>query len=213
MQTNAERNRELSKDQAMPLRSTTLVFMTSGLLAMAGISGCQSSGIGFRSMRVASPWQRTQSQPRSPIADEPVESETYVPQLRETQPRLSLPPEPDYPIPTGPQEKPLPVPPALDLETPPASQNPQTRRWAPSRPNTSSDRYSGLSQTSESEENDLPAARVTYDGSHTQTDDPIITPAPEHSSSSQPQLFRPAGSAKNVYEAMKRKLSRSDSSR
>lgn len=213
MQTNAERNRELSKAQTMPLRSNTLVIVTSGLLVMAGISGCQSSGIGWRSLRVAPPWQRTQPQPRSAVVDEPSESETYVPQFRETQPRLSSPLAPEYPTLIEPLEKPLPVPPALDLETPPAPQNPQTRRWAPSRPSTSSDRYSGLSQTSESEGDSLPSARVTYDANQATTDEPIITPAPEHGSSSQPRLFRPAGSAKNMYEAMKRKLSRSESSR
>lgn len=212
MQTTDAGNRESSKVQTMPLRSNRLVIMTSGLLAVVGLSGCQSSGVGFRSLRVAPPWQRTQ--PRPDVLDEVPESEsdseTYVPQFKDSQPRLSSPPAPENLAPIESPERPLPVPPALELELPPI---PQTRRWAPSRPGTSSGAYSGLSQTSETEENGLPPARVTYNTSETTSDEPIITPAPDHSSSSQPRLFRPAGSAKNMFEAMKRKLSRPDAPR
>ena len=205
-QITVEGNRHSAKVKTMPLRSTTRVLVTSGLFVVAGITcGCQSSGVGFRSMRLAPPWQRTQ--PRPSVLDESRESDTYIPQLNEAQPRLSLPPAPEYPAPIAPDERPLPVPPALDLETPPS---PQARRWAPTRSNNRVAQNSQLSPTSESQENGLPPARVTYDASETTTDEPIIAPAPEYTNNSQPRLFRPAGSVKNVYESVKRKFSRSE---
>lgn len=202
----------------MSFRPTTLVVVTSGLIAAAGLTGCQVPhslrSLEFRS----SPWRRTPP-PRPRYEENFGASETYVPEAADVpnsnpqpttpppaipdQPRLRLPPEPTLPPEPGTELRPIPVPPAVEIEAP------QAQRWRPSQPNHSvaqGPRYTSQSESSPEDFN-LPPARVTYN-TETTPEEPVITPAPEHASSSQPRLFRPAGSAKNMFDTMKRKLSR-----
>ncbi len=196
----------------MNFRPTVLVVATSGLIVAAGIlSGCQVPRA-VRSWEPRSyPWRWGQ-QPRPSVSEDRVESDTYVPDEFEApvripqqpipeQRNLRLPPEPSFAPEPAPNDRPVPVPPALEIEAP------QARRWIPSRP---SNRMASAPQTtresdSAADEFNLPPARVTYE-SEAVSDEP--TTAPESQSSSQPRLFRPAGTAKNVYESMKRKFSR-----
>jgi hypothetical protein len=215
--TDGERNewiRERLKATPMIFRPTAFVVVTSGLIVVAGFcSGCQVP----RAMRSweapAFPWRRTY-EPRPSVSEDRVESETYGPGNIEAPQRfpqssipeqqtLRLPPEPSFaPVP-APNERPLPVPPALELE---AS---QARRWMPSRPNHRMASTPQRTYENESSADDfsLPPARVTYN-EEASTDEPIITPAPESQNSSQPRLFRPADTAKNMYESVKGKFSR-----
>ncbi len=198
----------------MNLRPTAFVVVTSGLIVAAGFSsGCQVP----RSMRSweapAFPWRRM-NEPRPSVSEDRIDSETYVPETFEAplripqqptpeQRNLRLPPEPSFAPEPAPNERPVPVPPALEFEAP------QARRWMPSRPNNRMVSAPQRTHESESTSEDfnLPPARVTYNEEST-IDEPIITPAPESPSSSQPRLFRPAGTAKNMYESVKRKFSR-----
>lgn len=202
----------------MSFRPTTLVVVTSGLIVAAGLTGCQVP----RSIRSfefrSSPWRRTPP-PRPHHEENFGASETYVPEAADVpnstsqptipaptipdQPKLRLPPEPTLPANPGTDLRPIPVPPAAEIEAP------QARRWRPSQPNSSTThepQYSSQTDTT-LEAFNLPPARVTYN-TETTPEEPVITPAPEHASSSQPRLFRPAGSAKNMFDTMKRKLSR-----
>lgn len=204
----------------MSFRPTTLVVVTTSLIAAAGLAGCQVPrsvrSFEFRSF----PWRRTpQVQTRPRYEEEFSTSETYVPESNTVpnsipqpippqpsvpdQPRLRLPPEPTIQPDPATDLRPIPVPPAVEIEAP------QARRWRPSQPYQSSSQGSQYtSQTETSEENfNLPPARVTYNTEST-NEEPVITPAPDHSSVSQPRLFRPAGSARNMFDTMKRKLSR-----
>lgn len=198
----------------MILRPTTFVVVTSGLIVAAGFSsGCQVPRT-MRSWEAPSfPWRRM-NEPRPSVSEDRGESESYVPETFETprripqqpipeQQNLRLPPEPTFAPEPAPNERPVPVPPALEFEAP------QARRWIPSRPNNRMVSAPQRAHESESSADDfsLPPARVTYSEEST-TDEPIITPAPESQSSSQPRLFRPAGTAKNMYESVKRKFSR-----
>lgn len=202
----------------MSFRPTTLVVVTTGLIAAAGLTGCQVPrslrSLEFRSLL----WRRTPP-PRPHHEQDFGASETYVPEAADVpnshpqpttpppaipdQPRLRLPPEPTLPDEPGTELRPIPVPPAVEIDTP------QARRWRPSQPNHSAAHESQYSNQSESslEDFNLPPARVTYN-SETTTEESVITPTPEHNSNSQPRLFRPAGSAKNMFDTMKRKLSR-----
>lgn len=197
----------------MNLRPTAIVVVISGLIVAAGFScGCQVP----RSVRTwespSFPW-RQKSEQRPSISDDWPDSETYVPgdgsrrtfpqQPIPEQPNLRLPPEPSYTPEPATNERPVPVPPALELETP------QARRWIPSRPNSgmSAVPQGTFESESNSDELNLPPARVTYNSEDT-NDYPTITPAPEQQNNSQPRLFRPAGTAKNMYESVKRKFSR-----
>lgn len=198
----------------MNFRPTILVVATSGLIVAAGIiSGCQVPRA-VRSWEPRTyPWRWGQ-QPQPSVSEDRGESETYVPENFEALPRirqqpipeqrnLRLPPEPTFAPEPAPNDRPVPVPPALEIEAP------QARRWMPARP---SNRLASAPQTtheseSAADEYNLPPARVTYESEAT-TDEPATTPTPESQSSSQPRLFRPAGTAKNVYESVKRKFSR-----
>ncbi|MBC7818603.1 MAG: hypothetical protein IAG10_17075 [Planctomycetaceae bacterium] len=198
----------------MNFRPTAFVVVTSGLIVAAGIiSGCQVPRA-VRSWETPSfPWRRNH-EPRPSVSEDRFGSETYVPEGFETplrtpqqpvpeQRNLRLPPDPSFTPEPVPNDRPAPVPPALEIEAP------QARRWMPSRP---SNRMASAPQTTRESEStsdafNLPPARVTYESEAT-TDEPIITPAPEPQSSSQPRLFRPAGTAKNMYESVKRKFSR-----
>ena len=179
----------------MPFRLTTLASLTSGLIVAAGLSaGCQIQR-GFRSAevrspqaRLATPWRRAAPQPS--VIDEPLESEEYVSQLRETtslqdtQRSLAIPPQPE-----------IPDVPAVEPEVPSPA-----RRWAPARTNVSS----------ESDDFGLPPARVIYNTESTTEaplNEPVTAPPPIHTSTSQPRLFRPAGTTRNMFDSMKRKLS------
>jgi len=208
-----ERIRELLKATPMNVRPMAIVVVISGLIVAAGFScGCQVPRM-VRSWDSRSlPW-RQKHEHRPSISDDWRDSETYVPgdETQQTfpqqpipeQPNLRLPPEPSYTPGPAKNERPVPVPPALELESP------QARRWMPSRP------YNGVptvppgtyESESTSDEFNLPPARVTYNAEET-IDYPTITPAPEQQDPSQPRLFRPAGTAKNMYESVKRKFSR-----
>lgn len=204
----------------MSFRPTTLVVVTTGLITAAGLVGCQVPrsvrSFEFRSL----PWRRTpQVQTRPRYEEDLSTSETYVPESNAApnsvpqpippqpsvpdQPKLRLPPEPAIQPDPATDLRPIPVPPAAEIEAP------QARRWRPSQPyQTNSQGSQYTSQTETSEENfNLPPARVTYN-TESATEEPVITPAPEYSSASQPRLFRPAGSARNMFDTMKRKLSR-----
>ena len=209
-----ERIRKRLKATPMILRPTAFVVVTSGLIVAAGLSsGCQVPRT-MRSWEAPSfPWRRM-NEPRPSDSEDRIDSETYVPETFEAplripqqptneQRNLRLPPEPSFRTEPAPNERPVPVPPALEFEAP------QARRWMPSRPNHRMASAPQRTQESESPADDLslPPARVTYSEEAT-TDEPIITPAPESPSSSQPRLFRPAGTAKNMYESVKRKFSR-----
>ena len=148
-----------------------------------------------------------------------MDSETYVPEANDVpnsiprptypqpaipdQPKLRLPPEPTFQSDPATDLRPIPVPPAVEGDAP------QARRWKPSQPNRPAAQGPQYTSQSESsvEDFNLPPARVTYNTEST-TEEPTITPAPQSSSASQPRLFRPAGSAKNMFDTMKRKLSR-----
>lgn len=216
--TSNERIRERRKAFSMSFRPTTLVVVTSGLIAAAGLTGCQVSrtirSFEFRSL----PWRQTPpARPRYEEDHGP--SGTYVPEAADVpnsnpqptiptpvtpdQPKLRLPPEPTVPADPATDLRPIPVPPAAETEAP------QARRWRPSqptRPTAQGPQYTSQSESSVEDFN-LPPARVTYN-TETTTEEPAITPAPEHNSASQPRLFRPAGAARNMFDTMKRKLSR-----
>ncbi len=213
-----ERIRERLKAFTMSFRPTTFVVVTTGLIAAAGLTGCQVPR-SVRSFELQSfSWRRMpQSHPRH--EEDRTDSETYVPESVDVsnsipqptypqptvpdQPKLRLPPEPTFPSDPATNLRPIPVPPAVEVGAP------QARRWKPSQPNRPAAQGPQYTSQSESsvEDFDLPPARVTYNN-ETTTEEPATTPAPEPSSASQPQLFRPAGSAKNMFETMKRKLSR-----
>ena len=208
-----ERIRKRLKATPMILRPTAFVVVTSGLIVAAGLSsGCQVPRA-VRSFETPPfPWRRGPVSRPSPDEYRPG-SETYVPETFDAprsipQPQfpeqrgLRLPPEPSFnPVP-APDQRPIPVPPAVDVESP------QARRWMPSRPNRQAASVSQSTRVSESVPDDLslPPARVTYNAEGT-SEEPVITPAPEHQSNSQPRLFRPAGTAKNMFESVKRKFS------
>lgn len=198
----------------MSFRPTTLVVVTSGLIAAAGLIGCQVPRT-LRSFEFRSnPWRRAPA-PRPRYEDDHETSEAYVPeeigiprsapyQTPPTsvpdQPKLRLPPEPTFPSESANDLRPIPVPPAIEAN------EPQARRWRPSQPNAQRPQYTSQSDSS-MEDFNLPPARVTYN-TETTTEEPVAAPPPEHSSASQPRLFRPAGSAKNMFDSVKRKLSR-----
>lgn len=124
-------------------------------------------------------------------------------------PQLALPPEPVYSPAPGVEEPSLSIPPA------PESESPQVRRWVPTRPSATSNhagQFNGYSSTSASN-SELPPARVTYNAEEPTTL-PAITPAPEQNNSqnvnSQPRLFRPTGSVQNLFDNVRRKLSRGE---
>ncbi len=188
----------------MTLRPTTLVLMSCGLIVVVGI-GCQSSRE-FRAAQAGLLPRLQAAEPRTNSNDDrpvPAVDETEL----EAQEQLLLPPEPESPTTSAPNERPLPVPPA---DTEPA---PQARRWFPARPRVAATQVPQVSNTSDSDDLSLPPARVIYDTTDVTDDESTITPAPDHTAKSQPRLFRPAGSVKNLFEAMRRKLSRPDSSR
>lgn len=209
-----ERIRERLKAFTMSFRPTTFVVVTTGLIAAAGLTGCQTPRT-LRSFELPSvPWRRT-PQPRPRYEEDHGASETYLPEAAEVpqptypqptvpdQPKLRLPPEPTFQSDPANNLRPIPAPPAVEVEAP------QARRWKPSQPNQPAAQGPQYTSQSESslEDFNLPPARVTYN-SETITEEPDITPTPEPSSASQPRLFRPAGSAKNMFDTMKRKLSR-----
>lgn len=201
----------------MLFRPTTLAVLTTGLIAAAGLSGCQVPR-SLRSFEFRSfPWRRA-PQPRPHYEEDRVGSESYLPEAADVpypipqpmppqpvnpdQPRLRLAPESTFQNDPATEIRPIPVPPAVEPEAP------QARRWKPSqptRPAAQGPQYTNQSDSS-LEDFNLPPARVTYNTEAT-PEEPGITPAPEQNSS-QPRLFRPAGSAKNLYDTMKRKLSR-----
>ena len=194
----------------MSFRPTTLVVVTSSLIAAAGITGCQVP----RSLRSfefqSTPWRRA-PQPRPRDEAELDASETYVPGGIDSpssvpqpvmpptsvpdQPKLRLPPEPRFPSDSATDLRPIPVPPAVE------GNEPQARRWRPSLPTRQAAQGPQYSSQSDSsvEDFNLPPARVTYNSDGTNE---------ETTSTSQPRLFRPAESAKSMFESMKRKLSR-----
>ena len=198
----------------MSFRPTTLVVVTTGLITAAGLIGCQVPRT-FRSFEFRSnPWRRA-SAPRPRFEDDRETSEAYVPEELDVprsaphqtppasvpdQPKLRLPPEPTFPSESANDLRPIPVPPAIE------SSDPQARRWRPSQPNAQRPQYTSMSDSSQEDFN-LPPARVTYN-TEAITEEPTTNPTPERSSVSQPRLFRPAGSAKNMFDSVKRKLSR-----
>ncbi len=174
---------------------TTLVLLTGSLIVAVGIgAGCQAQR-GFRSTqpRLNTSWRRTA--PQASVIDEPLESDEYSPQLRDTQRPMVIPPQPE-----------IPAAPAVESDV-----SPQARRWAPTRTNVSTMPLPALDQSSDSDDFGLPPARVTYNTSESTTvapiEEPDIAPAPIHTSSSQPRLFRPAGTTRNMFDSVKRKLS------
>lgn len=198
----------------MILRPTALVVVTSGLIVAAGFSsGCQVPRA-VRSWEARSfPWRRL-PEPRSDLPEDRLDSETYVPEEFDSpqrnpqqpnleQPNLRLPPDSSFTPEPVPNERLVPVPPALEFESP------QAGRWTPSRPNNRmvSAPQPARESDATTEDLSLPPARVTYDSEET-TDEPVSAPATEQHSSSQPRLFRPAGTAKNMFDSVKRKLSR-----
>ena len=223
--------RERLKANAMSFRPTTLAVLTTGLIAAAGLTGCQVAR-SIRSFELRSfPWRRTapQTRPHREHDEDQLSTETYVPgeadvpypipqqsapqpscpqqrlpqPVNPDQPRLRLPPEPSFESDSANEPRPIPVPPAVESDAP------QARRWRPSQPSrpvAQGPQYTSQSETSQ-EEFYLPPARVTYNTEAT-TEEPATAPSPDQVSSSQPRLFRPAGSAKNLYDNMKRKLSR-----
>jgi hypothetical protein len=124
-------------------------------------------------------------------------------------PQLALPPEPVYSPAPGVEEPSLTIPPAPEAEVP------QVRRWAPTRPSATShhaDQFNGYSSTSAANA-ELPSARVTYN-SEEPTTLPVMTVAPEQNTfqnvNSQPRLFRPTGPVQNLFDNLRRKLSRGE---
>ena len=216
------------KANTMSFRPTTFVVVTTGLIAAAGLCGCQVPRT-LRSLELRSlPWRRTQ-EPLPRDTQDLGTSETYIPEAVDrpspiprptfpqqtipNQPNLRLPDEPAFPPDPASDLRPIPVPPAVEVDAP------QARRWKPAPPQRSAaqgPQYSSQSEST-SQDFDLPPARVTYN-TETSTAEPGIPPAPEHNreshhsesqhSAAQPRLFRPAGSAKNMFDTMKRKLSR-----
>ncbi len=193
----------------MSLPTSSLVTLTSGLIVAVGVSGGCQAQRNFRlpSTRLMPNWRSVES--RTSNTDRPSQSEFYTPEQEDdSQPQLRLPPEPDVPMPSAQPERPLPVPPAAEPESPP-----QARRWLPSRSGSNGKSPERFSASNDSDDLNYPPARVTYNASEESAEDPAITPAPEHSSSSQPRLFRPAGTAKNTFDSMRRKLSRPDATK
>ena len=213
-----ERIRERLKAFTMSFRSTTSVVVTTGLIAAAGLIGCQAPRT-LRSFELPSfPWRRM-NQPPPRHEENRGAAETYLPDAVDVphstpqptyrqpaipdQPNLRLPPEPTFPSDPANDLRPIPVPPAVEIDAP------QARRWRPSPPNrpaAQGPQYTSQSESSQEDFN-LTPARVTYNTEST-TEEPSSTPAPESNSVSQPRLFRPAGSAKNMFDTMKRKLTR-----
>lgn len=204
--TSNERIRQRLKVFIMSFRPTTLVVLTTGLIAAAGLIGCQVPRQ-TRSFEFGSPWWRRTSEPRTqPKHKREFDSQEsylpespYAPDSIPDQPNLRLPPEPTIPSQPSLELRPIPVPPATEID------QPHARRWKPSQPATQTSREPQYTRQSEAslEQFDLPPARVTYN-----TDEPESAPSPEYNNISQPKLFRPAGSAKSMFDTMKRKLSR-----
>ena len=210
--------RECLKANTMCFRPTTLAVVTSGLIVAAGLTGCQVPRT-LRSFEMRPlPWRRTpQTLPRDNKVHE--DSETYIPRYEDDatlipQPRfpqptipdrqnLRLPEEPTIPSDRAPDLRPIPVPPAAEVDAP------QARRWKPSPPNRPAG--NGPQHTSQSdsalEDFNLPPARVTYNTEAT-TPEPTNAPAAEQNSAVQPRLFHPSGTARNMFDTMKRKLTR-----
>lgn len=189
----------------------TFAVVISGLIAVAGLgSGCQVPRALRSTESKLFPWKNQTD--REPYTfEDRHDSETYVPESDEETPRLRLPPEPAVVPPSGPSLRsvpntnPMPAPPAVENETP------QARRWFPTRPGLAAPRVPQVSREtiSESDSEGLPPARVTYE-SQELDDEPTTDANPEQSSNTQPRLFRPASSAKNLFDSMKRKLGRSE---
>ncbi len=204
-QPRTGRNRERLKALIMNHRPTTFAVLTTGLIVAAGFGGgCQSPRV-LRSFEVPKfPWKRHVD--REPYSDDnDHDTKSYVPESYDEVPGLRLPPEPEVVPQRAPNLRavPMPVPPAVENEAK------EARRWLPTRSNHSTTQVPQVSREtySESDEFNLPPARVTYDEQEF-TEEPIITPAPEAISNSQPRLFRPASTAKNMFDSMKRKLGR-----
>ncbi len=202
----------------MSFRPTTFVVVTTGLIAATGFIGCQVPRT-LRSFELRSyPWRRVPDpHPRHELDQGDFNS--YVPKTddvpnaspRQTIPRESVPDQPQLRLPPEPMISPDPATDIRPIPVPPAaeSEEPQARRWKPSAPNRPAVQDLQFTRQSGSslEDFDLPPARVTYNTEST-TEEPTIAPAPESQSTSQPRLFRPAGSAKNMIDTMKRKLGR-----
>ncbi len=179
-------------------RRNSLAVLTSGLMIAVGTTGGCHMARGFRSSETTrSRW----SQVGLPSVGEEFDDETYVPEReinapipRSSSPASRLSPEPELP------PLPEPAPPAADLETVPQA------RWRPARPRRSSSVSSYSNQSTDS--SDLPPARVTYEAEGEFAQQPEITPAPVDDQRGQPRLFQPAGSAKSMFDSMKRKWSR-----
>jgi hypothetical protein len=186
-------------------RSITDVALTGGLILAVGMgTGCQTPQV-FRSDKHLSSYPATRAQnPRPRDFDEGSDRHDQSPETT-TEPRFPFWTESEPATTVVPESRPLPAPSADEFE----ALRPRPRpEWTPARPNDATSEVSQLQPLGRSNETDdsgLPPARVTYNDN-----------TPENSagepyqattiSRPQPRLFRPAGTAKNMFETMKRKL-------
>ena len=180
-------------------RRNSLAVLTSGLMIAVGTTGGCHVARGFRSNETTrSRWYQVNRPSRG---EESFDDESYLPETgiaapnpKSSSPSSRLSPEPELP------PLPEPAPPAAEPETVPQA------RWRPAHPRRSSSVSSYSDQNSDN--SDLPPARVTYEAEGEFAQKSETTFAPADVQRGQPRLFQPAGSAKSMFDSVKRKWSR-----
>lgn len=183
----------------MCTRRNSLAVLTSGLMIAVGTTGGCHMARGFRSSETThSRWYQVNRPSRG---EESFDDETYLPESeiaapnpRSSSPSSRLSPEPELP------PLPEPAPPAAEPELGPQA------RWRPAHPRRSSTVSSYSNQSTDN--SDLPPARVTYEAEGEFAQQPETSSAPADDQRGQPRLFQPAGTAKSMFDSVKRKLSR-----
>ncbi len=182
-------------------RSITDVALTGGLIVAMGMgTGCQTQQI-LRSDNHRSSFRATRAHnPRPRDFDEGSDLQDHPPETT-TEPRFPFWTEPDPPTTVVPESRPLPAPPADEF----AVLRPRPD-WIPARPKDATkevSQFEPLASTNETDDSELPPARVTYNTTENSAGEPYQATT---ISRPQPRLFRLAGTAKDVFETMKRKL-------
>ncbi len=182
-------------------RTITDVALTGGLILAVGLgTGCQTPQI-LRSDKHLSSFRATRAQHSRPRDfDEGSDLDDQSPETT-TEPRFPVWTKSASATTVVPESRPLPVPPAAEFET--LRPRPD---WTPARPNDAMrdvSQLEPLGRTNEADDSGLPPARVTYNTSENSAGEPYQATT---ISRPQPRLFRPAGTAKDLFETMKRKL-------
>ena len=182
-------------------RSITYLALTGGLILAVGLgTGCQTPQILRGEKRLSSFRAKRAQNPRPRDFDEGSDLQDQSPETI-AEPRFPVWPDADPPRTVAPESSPLPVPPADQF----AELRPRTD-WMPARPKVATSEVSQrepLVSINETDDSELPPARVTYNTSENSAGEPYQATT---ISRPQPRLFRLAGTAKDMFETMKRKL-------